>query len=46
MNPTFLHKALKYGYEADNVGKLMSHWAYNSLIDSEIIADVFLVGIN
>ena len=46
MNKVFLHKALKYGFEADNVGKLMAHWAFNSSDDSKLIAEVFLTGIN
>jgi len=46
MNKLFLHKALKYGFEADNVGKLISHWCHDSQTDSETVADVFLTGIN
>lgn len=46
MNKTFLHKALKYGFEAENVGKLIAHLSFECDLESQTMVDVFLTGIN
>lgn len=46
INKNFIHKAIRQGYEADQVGKLIAHWSYGSREESELFANVFLTGIN
>jgi ubiquitin carboxyl-terminal hydrolase 34 len=45
-NKPFFIKAIKEGFEADAVGKLMAHWSYNNEEYSAIFASVLLHGIN
>lgn len=42
----FAKKAIKDGFEADAVGKLIAHWSYENEENSKIYGAVFLKGIN
>lgn len=42
----FATKAIKEGFEAEEVGKLLAHWSYQNEENSLIFGKVFLAGIN
>ena len=46
VNKDFLTKAIEEGFEADQVGKLMAHWAFNNFDESQLFASVFVECIN